>query len=61
MLFGSISKKRLEPLLPSTKLPWLFVSLLKGTPSTTNRGWLEPLKELIPLIRILVPEPDTPL
>ena len=61
MLFGSISRKRLEPLLPSTNPPCELVSLLKGTPSTTNKGWLEPLKELIPLIRILVPDPDTPL
>ena len=46
MLLGSISKKRLEPVLPLTKLPDELVSLAKGTPSTTNKAWLLPLMEV---------------
>ena len=55
ILLGSKSKKREEPLLPSTKLlptlasplsSLLKVLLLKGTPSTINKGWLLWLKEL---------------
>ena len=61
MLFGSMSKKREEPLLPSTKPPCAFVSLLKGTPSTINKGWFPWLKVLNPRITILVPDPDKPL
>ena len=66
MLFGSKSKNLEEPVLPVKKLeppPFVscaLVSLLKGTPSTTKRAWLLPLKELKPLTTTLVAEPDIP-
>ena len=46
MLFGSKSKNLLEPMLPLKNPPCAFVSLLKGTPSTTNKAWLLPLIEV---------------
>ena len=55
-----MSKKREDPLFPSTKLPWALVSLEKGTPSTINRGWLPWLNVLNPRITILVPDPEIP-
>lgn len=61
MLFGSKSKNLLEPTLPSKALPCAFVSLLKGTPSTTNNAWLLPLIEEYPLITTFVAEPEVPL
>ena len=42
------------------KLPCELVSLWKGTPSTTNNGWLLELKVLKPLITTLVPDPEIP-
>ena len=46
MLFGSKSKNLLDPMLPPKKPPCALVSLLKGTPSTTNKAWLLPLIEV---------------
>jgi hypothetical protein len=46
MLLGSISKNLEEVVAPPVEKPFvLFVAVLKGTPSTTNRGWLEPVAE----------------
>ena len=61
MLLGSKSKKRLEPTLPLKKFPWELVSLLNGTPSTTNKAWLLPVIEEYPLITTFVAEPEVPL
>ena len=41
-------------------LPAVFVSLLKGTPSTMNKAWLLWLNDDIPLITMFVPDPDIP-
>ena len=61
MLLGSRSKKRLEePCPPWVKPPLVLVFELNGTPSTTNKGWLEPEIEEYPLIMMFVPVPDTP-
>ncbi len=40
--------------------PVEVVALLIGKPSTTNKGWLLPLNELIPLITIDVEAPGSP-
>ena len=60
ILLGSKSRNLEEPLLPEVKPPIAFVSLEKGTPSTTKSGWLLALKVLRPLIITLVPDPDRP-
>jgi hypothetical protein len=61
MLFGSKSKNLLEATLPSRKLTSTFVSLLNGTPYTTNNAWLLPLIEEYPLVTKFVAEPEVPL
>ncbi len=60
ILLGSKSRNLDDPVFPSKKLPAEFVSLLKGTPSTTKSAWLLPLNELRPRITTFVADPDIP-
>src|SRR5712691_1933489 len=51
----------LSPNVPSGPPFVLSTSLLMGTPSTTNNGWLLPWKEVMPLMLILTEAPALPL
>ena len=57
-LFKSI--KRLEVAVPAVLEPELSVSLFVLTPSITISGWLLPIIEVTPRIRILDPPPAEP-
>src|SRR5919199_2737152 len=57
ILSGFTSAKRFADCDWNRVLPVTFRSLLKMIPSTTIRGWFEPLNEVIPRILMFVDAP----